>query len=101
MLTGFSAKGHSGYGERGSDIVCAAISAVTQSTVMGLSEVVGVKLDSRQDDDNGSLEAAILPGQSAELLEKSQILLSTLELTLETIARNYPGSIRIDTKQRR
>ena len=35
-LVGFEAKGHSGYAEAGEDIVCAAVSAVMQTAVIGI-----------------------------------------------------------------
>ena len=37
-IAGFRAKGHSGYAESGSDIVCAAVSAITQTACLGLME---------------------------------------------------------------
>jgi uncharacterized protein YsxB (DUF464 family) len=37
-ITKFYAEGHSGYSEIGSDIVCAAISALSQNTVYGIVE---------------------------------------------------------------
>ena len=39
---GFEAEGHTGYAEEGSDIVCAAVSALTQGAVIGLKEVIGL-----------------------------------------------------------
>ena len=35
---GFDAHGHTGYAECGEDIVCAAVSAITQTAAMGVSE---------------------------------------------------------------
>lgn len=37
---GFDAHGHTGYAECGEDIVCAAVSAITQTAAMGVSELV-------------------------------------------------------------
>ena len=34
---GFDAHGHTGYAECGEDIVCAAVSAITQTAAMGVS----------------------------------------------------------------
>ena len=34
-LIGYRAQGHTGYAEAGQDIVCAAVSALTQSTLNG------------------------------------------------------------------
>ena len=40
---GFTASGHSGFAERGHDIVCAAVSALTQTCELGLSDVLGLE----------------------------------------------------------
>ena len=47
-IVGFEVSGHSGYSERGKDIVCAAVSAIVQTAVIGLTEVLGIKVDYRQ-----------------------------------------------------
>ena len=52
-ISGFEASGHAGYGVSGSDIVCAAISALTQATAGGLSEVVKAPIQTRMDEDTG------------------------------------------------
>ena len=40
--TGFSVRGHAGYAEAGSDIVCAAVSALTTTCVNAMESVAGV-----------------------------------------------------------
>ena len=40
---GFSVKGHSGYADEGSDIVCSAISSCTEMIGFGFSDVLGEK----------------------------------------------------------
>ena len=42
-ITGFSVSGHSGYSEAGSDIVCAAISAVVAMAEATINDVCGGK----------------------------------------------------------
>ena len=46
-MLGFSAKGHAGYADAGEDIVCAAISALTQATEYGLTEVIHAPVEHR------------------------------------------------------
>ena len=41
-ITGFSCKGHAGYAEEGSDIVCAAVSALSITCANALQSVAGV-----------------------------------------------------------
>lgn len=103
VYSGFRASGHAGYAEYGSDIVCAAISALTESTAMGLQDVVRAKVRVTTDEDKGLLEAILEDGQSEDIIAKAQILLITLKKALTAIAedRQFPGTIRIITKERR
>lgn len=39
-LFGFKVYGHSGYDISGRDIVCAAVSSITQSVIIGLNKVI-------------------------------------------------------------
>ena len=50
-ITGFSISGHSGYAEAGSDIVCAAISAVVTMAEATINEVCGAKAKGRVKDE--------------------------------------------------
>ena len=100
-LTGFEAIGHSGYGEYGSDIVCAAISALTQAASQGLAEVAGAPVSSVTDEGAGYLSCVIQPGATHRQLADAQILLKTLKLALTAISNDYPGTIRIIIRERR
>ena len=42
-ITGFSVSGHSGYAEAGSDIICAAVSAVVTMAEATINDVCGAK----------------------------------------------------------
>ena len=42
-LLGFKSKGHSGYADEGSDIVCAAVSAVTQTAAIMAEEILKIE----------------------------------------------------------
>ena len=50
-INGFSVSGHSGYAEAGSDIVCAAISAVVTMAEATINEVCGAKAKVRVKDE--------------------------------------------------
>ena len=49
-ITGFSVKGHAGYAEEGSDIVCAGISALVTTIDQALVRLVGLSLTEREGD---------------------------------------------------
>ena len=101
LLDGFEASGHSGYGVSGSDIVCAAISALTQAAAGGISEVVKAPAETRTDEDMGYFSCFLGANAAEEKRKNAQILLETLKMALEAISKDYPGTIRIILRERR
>ena len=100
-LLGYRANGHSGYAEAGADIVCAAISALTQTTLNGLKNVLKAPVMFDQDDDGAFIEAVLTPEASEDQLRQAQLLLVTLLEGLQAIQREYPRNLRIIFKERR
>ena len=100
-LIGYSAFGHSGYAEAGADIVCAAISALTQTTLNGLKNVLKAPVMFDQDDDGAFIEAILTPEASEDQIRQAQLLLVTLLEGLQAIQREYPRNLRIIFKERR
>lgn len=95
-LCGFRASGHSGYAEAGSDIVCAAVSALCQTAEMGLRKIAKVDVSTRMDEDKGFLELTV-PHPDHD----SQVILSTLEEGIKDIASQYPRYVRTTYLERR
>ena len=100
-LLGYRANGHSGYAESGADIVCAAISALTQTTLNGLKNVLKAPVMFDQDDDGAFIEAILTPEASEDQIWQAQLLLVTLLEGLQAIQREYPRNLRIIFKERR
>ena len=100
-LIGYSAIGHSGYAEAGADIVCAAISALTQTTLNGLANVLKAPVMFDQDDDGAFIEAKLTPEATENQVQQAQLLLVTLLEGLQAIQRAYPRNLRIIFKERR
>ena len=94
---GFDASGHTGYAEEGSDIVCSAVSALTQAAVLGLTQVLHIPVGLDMED--GSLYC-ILPDDCQGLqLEKAQVILDTLYQSLSAIREEYKAFLRITKKE--
>lgn len=97
----FVIQGHSGYASAGSDIVCAAVSTVSQAAILGLTEVlglqVGVKIE--EDDDlmnKGPYLECLLPVDlDFDLQEKASIILQTMYLTIKDISDQYSNFVQI------
>ena len=100
-LLGYRAEGHSGYAESGADIVCAAISALTQSTLNGLKNVLKAPVMFDQDDGGAFIEAMLTPEATEAQIQQAQLLLVTLLEGLQAIQREYPRNLRIIFRERR
>lgn len=100
LLTGFRAKGHSGYAEEGSDIVCAAVSALTQTAEAGIRKVAKARAKITLDEARALLEVLLLESE-AEPMRAAQIILRTLEEGILDIERQYPEFVRTSYRERR
>ena len=100
-LIGYRAEGHTGYAEAGADIVCAGVSALTQSTLNGLRNVLKAPVMFDIDDQTASLEAELTPETTEDQLERAQLLLETLLQGIQAIERSYPRNVRIFFEERR
>ncbi|MEF2968028.1 ribosomal-processing cysteine protease Prp [Paenibacillus sp. M1] len=92
-ITGFKVSGHAGYADRGEDIVCAGVSAVTVGTVNAIEALTGTVMIAKMK--NGFLNA-VLPGDvSPEAAGQVQLLLSSMVVMLESIEGTYGKYIQI------
>ena len=92
-ITGFSVSGHSGYAEKGSDIVCAAISAAVTMAEATINDVCGAKAKVRVKEDDARI-TLMLPA-SCDEEETVQAVLSGLMLTLCSLREDYPDYIEV------
>ena len=92
-ITGFSISGHSGYAEAGSDIVCAAISAVVTMAEATINDVCGAKAKVRVKEEDARITLT-LPA-SCDEEETVQAVLSGLLVTLLSFKDDYPDYIEV------
>ena len=92
-ITGFSVSGHSGYAEAGSDIVCAAISAVVSMAEATINDVCGAKAKVRVKEEDARITLT-LPA-SCDEEESIQAVLAGMLLTLAGLRDNYPDYIEV------
>ncbi|MBE3578140.1 MAG: ribosomal-processing cysteine protease Prp [Limnochordales bacterium] len=97
-VEGFAARGHTGYARAGSDIVCSAVSALTQGTLLGILQVAEARALHGSDEKAGELYCLLDPGTSKAAREKAWILLDTLALALKEIERQYPRYLRVEER---
>ena len=89
----YSVSGHTGFGPAGEDIVCAAVSALCQAALNGLTDVVGIiaGFEVRE----GYLECIIPETISEPERRDADILLKTLVLSLKDLEEQYGDYITI------
>ena len=92
-ITGFSVSGHSGYAEEGSDIVCAAISAVVGMTDATINDVCGGKAKVRVKEADARVTLT-LPTVCEEE-EAIQAVLAGMMLYLLSLRDDYSDFIEV------
>ena len=91
-------EGHSGYGEEGTDIICAAISSATE-LVVNILEQFSVDLDIEVDEEAPSVLVLILDGENNR--KKKEVIKNIVEGYkgyITDLAEAYPEFIEISTE---
>lgn len=95
-IIGYKASGHSGYSEQESDIICSAISTSLQMTLIGIQEVLKLKVDFKIND--GFLDVD-LKNISQSKLTQTNILTEAMAIFLKELNKQYPKYIRLVEKE--
>lgn len=75
------------------DCVCAIVSTATQYAVLGMAEILDIKLGLTMGD--GLLRCVIPEIDDSETLSKVNILLETMLLTLQQVTEQYPSYVKL------
>ena len=100
-IAGYECKGHTGYAESGEDVVCAAVSALTQSTLNGLLNVLAAPVDYTINEEDGYLTVSLGREFPLDKFDGAQLLLKTLVSGLQSVEAGYPRFVRVIFKERR
>ena len=92
-ITGISVSGHSGYGEEGADIVCAAVSAAVKLTECTINDVLGEHAKTRVNEEEARVTLN-LPA-ACENEEAVQAVLTGMMLTMCSLRDEYPDYIEV------
>lgn len=82
-------RGHAEAGPYGEDIVCAAISMLSQTSLLGLHEVAQQSVEYRIED--GELDILL----SEPITERGQTILETMLLGIKNVADQYSDFVRV------
>lgn len=93
-LAGFTASGHALFADPGQDIVCAAVSALLQTTVLGLEQ--SARVNPQWKIQKGRLHCEVPPaGREAE---GARVLMESVLSGLRQIAGQHPEYLSIEEK---
>ena len=93
-ITGFKVTGHSGTAVRGEDVVCAGVSSLTQTALLGLGEYLHRDLDYSVASGKLSMKLGCAPDSLTEAI------LQTMLLGLIEIEKLSPKAVRISRQRR-
>jgi uncharacterized protein YsxB (DUF464 family) len=92
---GFRAQGHSDYATHGEDIVCAAVSVLTQTAILGLEKVLAIDCLVQADERDGTM-LCLLPDQlSNEEWKQAQLVLDVLHVGLLATEKEHGKHVRV------
>ena len=93
-----SCEGHTDYGEHGSDIVCAALSSVVQTAVLGLLQVAGIAVDYKINEDAGALSAKLPDKLSERQAHDADVILKTAFLGVSDLYEQFSDFINLEVQ---
>ena len=94
---GFKVQGHANMGEYGEDMVCAAVSAIVQTAILGITEVchipAGVSIE------EGETVCILSKDAGADEIQRAGIVLNTMIAGLRSIRQSYPKTLKFRNKE--
>ena len=90
--------GHTGYGVEGEDIVCAALSSIVQTAVLGLMRVAGINVEYTGRQEEGYLKAVLPKNLSERQTHDADVILSTLLLGVSDLYEGFSDFINLEVK---
>ena len=99
-IVAYSITGHTGYDEYGRDILCSAVSFMSQTVILSLNEVCGIKeedIDFKIED--GLMEVALTHNLPYEQQEKAEIVMQTMLTGFKSLEEEYPDYITLKIEE--
>ena len=94
-LTGFTARGHSGFAPAGEDIVCAAVTSAVRLVECTVNDVMGLRAAVKVSEQSASISLRLPGGLSAAAEDTCQSLLTGLMVYLTELHDEYPDHMEV------
>lgn len=90
--------GHTNYGEKGEDIVCASLSSIVQTAVLGLLMVALLELDMKRDDEAGYLKFTLPEKLNETQNLQACAILDTMLCGISDLYESFSDYIELEVK---
>jgi len=94
---GFTVTGHANMGVYGEDLVCAAVSAIVQTAILGITEIchiqAGVSIA------EGQTTCILSKDTDPEEIRRASIVFDTMIAGLRSIQASYPKTLKFRNKE--
>jgi uncharacterized protein len=94
-ITGFEAKGHSGFADEGRDIVCASVTSAVRLTECMINDVLGLCAAVKVSESRASISLRLPGGLSTSADNTCQTVLTGLMVYLTELHEEYPDNIQV------
>ena len=95
-IVAVTASGHTGYGESGEDIVCAGISTLIQSALLGLLQVAQINVKYTVNEQEGSLKFTLPENLTDAERHDADVILNTMLCGLQDFYTEYSDYINLE-----
>ncbi len=90
--------GHTNYGEKGEDIVCASLSSIVQTAVLGLLMIASLELDMKRDDEAGYLKFTLPEKLNSTQDVQACAILDTMLCGISDLYESFSDYIELEVK---
>ena len=90
--------GHTGYGVEGEDIVCAAVSSIVQTAVLGVMSVAGVNADYRINEERGWLKLTLPDKLTSSQIHDAEVILKTMMLGISDLHESFSDFVELEVQ---
>ncbi len=90
--------GHTNYGAYGEDIVCASLSSVVQTAVLGLLSVANIDIELERDDARGYIKFTIPENLEGEQKLITNAILNTMLCGISDLHEGFSDYIDLEVK---
>lgn len=91
-------EGHTGFGERGEDIVCSALSSIVQTGALGMLMVACANVEVIRDDKRAYLEIVVPQNLDASKAHDVQVIFATMMCGVSDLYSEYSDFINLEVK---